>query len=154
MSDLVAKGGWWVAAQLVMFLVVAAALVWGGSTGAHGGWVVAGITVAAAGVGLALDGVRRIRRHITALPAPVPGAPLIDSGSFALVRHPIYGGLAVAALGLAVARAAPLGIGAAVGLAWFFALKSSREEQMLEAVYPAYAEYKSRVTRKLIPWVL
>ncbi len=103
---------------------------------------------------MAGDGVLRIRRHITALPAPAAGAPLVEDGSFGLVRHPIYGGLVVAALGIAAARASALGLVAAGALGGFFLLKSRFEERLLAAAYPEYDSYRARVTRSLIPWLV
>ncbi len=78
---------------------------------------------------------------------------MLVSGSFGLVRHPIYGGLTVAALGLALARASISGVAAAVVLGVFFFLKSNREEVMLAEAYPAYGEYRGRVRRRMIPWL-
>jgi protein-S-isoprenylcysteine O-methyltransferase Ste14 len=103
---------------------------------------------------LAGDGAYRIRRHLTALPAPRDGAPLVADGSYGLARHPIYGGLVLGAAGLALARASAAGGLAAGVLAVFFVLKSAHEERMLAAVHPAYAQYRSQVRRRLIPWVL
>lgn len=148
------RGGWWVAGQGVIFAGVAAAVWWGGSDEAAALLLWTGVSIAIIGVGLAFDGVLRIRRHITALPAPVAGAPLVEVGSYRLVRHPIYGGLVVAALGLAAARASLVGAAAAVVLAAFFSLKSRFEERLLVVAYPGYEGYRARVGRRLIPWVL
>jgi protein-S-isoprenylcysteine O-methyltransferase Ste14 len=140
-------------AQAVLFVTVAAALVWDGTTDASVVLVAAGVIVAAAGGLLASDGVLRIRRHISAMPAPVAGAPLVEAGSYALVRHPIYGGLTLATLGLAVARASLSGLAAGVALGIFFALKSGREERMLRAAYAGYDAYARRVQKRLVPWI-
>lgn len=153
MDDFVDRGGLWVVAQVVLFAAVAAAVVWDGTRDTPAAAIAVGVALAGAGGLFATDGVLRIRRHISALPAPVAGAPLVESGSYALVRHPIYGGLTVAALGLAIARESVIGIVASVALGFFFALKSSREEQMLRVAYAGYDAYAQRVSKRLIPWV-
>jgi protein-S-isoprenylcysteine O-methyltransferase Ste14 len=148
------KGGWWVVGQGVMFGWAAVALWSAGSDDVAAGLLWGGILVAVTGLGLAGDGVLRIRRHITALPAPVAGAPLVEDGSYRMVRHPIYGGLVLAALGLSAARGSLLGVTAAVALGVFFFLKSRFEERLLATSYPAYEAYRERVAHRLIPWVI
>jgi protein-S-isoprenylcysteine O-methyltransferase Ste14 len=79
---------------------------------------------------------------------------LIESGPYALARHPIYTGLIVMALGTAI------NYGRATGFALFFSLcgglwwKARQEEQIMSRHFPdTYAEYKTRV-RAIIPFVL
>jgi len=79
---------------------------------------------------------------------------LIESGPYALARHPIYTGLIVMALGTAI------NYGRAIGFALLLALcgglwwKARQEEQIMSRHFPdAYAEYKTRV-RAIIPFVL
>jgi protein-S-isoprenylcysteine O-methyltransferase Ste14 len=79
---------------------------------------------------------------------------LIESGPYALARHPIYTGLIVMALGTAV------NYGRAFGFALFVALcgglwwKAVQEERIMSRHFPdAYADYKTRV-HAIIPFVL
>jgi protein-S-isoprenylcysteine O-methyltransferase Ste14 len=79
---------------------------------------------------------------------------LIESGPYALARHPIYTGLIVMALGTAI------NYGRAIGFALFFSIcgavwwKAREEERMMSRHFPsAYGEYKMRV-RAIIPFVL
>jgi protein-S-isoprenylcysteine O-methyltransferase Ste14 len=79
---------------------------------------------------------------------------LIESGPYALVRHPIYTGLIMMALGTAI------NYGRAIGFAVFFALcgaiwwKARLEERIMSSHFPdAYPEYKLHV-RAIIPFVL
>ena len=44
-------------------------------------------------------------------------------------------------------------LGASLVLAVFFHFKAVREERWLVEPYPAYAEYTTRVRRRLIPWL-
>jgi protein-S-isoprenylcysteine O-methyltransferase Ste14 len=82
------------------------------------------------------------------------GHELIESGPYALSRHPIYTGLIVMALGTA------LNYGRAFGFVLLAALcsglwwKARDEERLMSAHFPdAYAEYKARVS-SIIPFVL
>ena len=77
-------------------------------------------------------------------------ARLVDTGAYRLVRHPIYGGLIVAAAGWGLATASPVAIVGAGVLLVFFDLKSRREEAWLAGQFEGYAAYRSR-TRKLLP---
>ena len=154
MRRFVDDGGLWVLGQGVVLLGVAAALLWGAAGDVPTGLLWAGLVVAVAGVALAGDALRRLRPHITALPAPVPGAPLVEAGSYGLVRHPIYGGLTVSALGLAIAVASWSGVVAAGVLGVFFFLKSRFEEKLVAEAHTEYPEYAQRVRRRLIPWIV
>jgi protein-S-isoprenylcysteine O-methyltransferase Ste14 len=79
---------------------------------------------------------------------------LIESGPYALARHPIYTGILAMALGTAI------NYGRAFGLVLFVALcgglwwKARNEEWIMTRHFPdAYAEYRSRV-HAIIPFVL
>ena len=77
---------------------------------------------------------------------------LIRSGPYAWVRHPIYTGLLVAAVGTAVVVGERRGV-LAVALA-FVALvyKSRHEERRMQESFPEYADYQ-RTTPALIPFI-
>ena len=147
------KGGWWVAVQAVLFVAVFVV----GSVApsvdppwplAAVGWVVIG-----AGAWLGIDGLYRLRRHISPYPAPLEKAELVTAGAFSLVRHPIYGGLGLLIIGLGLTTGnIYLAVGG-VGLSAFFAAKSAHEEQLLLKAMPEYADYRQRVNRRLMPWV-
>jgi protein-S-isoprenylcysteine O-methyltransferase Ste14 len=146
------RGEGWVAIQGVLLVLVAVAgLVgpaWDGVARAVLG--LAGIVFLGAGFALAVRGVADLREALTPLPHPRDGARLVESGAYRLVRHPIYGGIVVAAAGYGLLAASPAAIAGAAVLLTFFRLKSSREEAWLEARYPGYAAYRDR-TRRLIP---
>ena len=106
----------------------------------------------AAGVALALAGLHALGRNLTPLPHPKEGATMVASGAYAIVRHPIYVGLVLAAFGWALAWRSPITLALALALFAFFDIKSRREETWLVEAFPAYAEYRRRV-RKLVPFV-
>jgi len=151
------RGEGWVVIQLVIVASIAAAgLAMPGSSvgpGAGLGLLVGWGLVAAGGV-LAIAGLVGLQGGdaLTAVPHPREEARLVEHGAYGLVRHPIYGGLVVAAAGWAVARGSVAALAGTALLLVFFDLKRRREEAWLEARFAGYAEYRAR-TRRLIPWI-
>lgn len=148
------RGEGWLAGQFLLFALIlygaAYRDAWLGSP--RDASVFVGLLLLAFGGFLALRGVQDLRENLTAFPAPVADGRLIDTGAYAIVRHPIYTGLIMGALGWGLALAAPVSLAGAVALGVFFDLKSRREEVWLAERYPGYEDYRRR-TRKLIPWV-
>ncbi|MDQ1324631.1 MAG: hypothetical protein QG587_1967, partial [Chloroflexota bacterium] len=93
-----------------------------------------------------------LRDALTPLPHPREGAELVDTGSYRLVRHPIYGGIVLGAAGYALVVGSPFALAGAAILLAFFRLKSGREEAWLREHYPAYQAYAAR-TKRMIPWI-
>ena len=79
---------------------------------------------------------------------------IIDSGPYAIVRHPIYTGLLAAALALALVKATPLALIGLVLTAIGFTVKAQLEEQFLasELGEASYADYRRRVPM-LVPFL-
>jgi protein-S-isoprenylcysteine O-methyltransferase Ste14 len=79
---------------------------------------------------------------------------LIESGPYALARHPIYTGLIVMAVGTAINYGHVLGFGLLVALCGGLWWKAREEEGVMSRHFPgAYADYKTRV-HAIIPFVL
>jgi protein-S-isoprenylcysteine O-methyltransferase Ste14 len=79
---------------------------------------------------------------------------LIESGPYALVRHPIYTGLIVMALGTAINYGRAVGFALLISLCGGLWWKARQEEQVMSSHFPtAYAEYKARV-HAIIPFLL
>lgn len=92
-------------------------------------------------------------KNLTPFPKPKEGEhTLVTSGVYGIVRHPIYFGFALAALGWTLYWGTLLGIALAMFLFVWFDLKARREEKWLAEKYPEYAVYRARV-KKLIPFV-
>ena len=154
LPDLGQRGEGWVVLQVVLLgAIVGAGFVgppWSGPSQVVG--AIAGVTLITVGVGLVSAGILRLRRQLTAYPRPVPGGRLIEDGVFGLVRHPMYGGGMIAALGWGLAMASPMAVAGAFVLGAFFDLKSRREEAWVGEQFVGYATYRRR-TRRLIPWL-
>lgn len=154
LPDLGGRGEGWFAIQIVLFAAIAAA----GSLGPAWSGVARDVSLAIGAVitvsgGLfALRGVADLRSSLTPFPKPLPDARLVETGSYRLARHPIYGGLILGAFGWGLATASPIAIAGAAALAGFFDLKSRREEVWLAEKYAGYDEYRRR-TRRLLPWI-
>ncbi len=112
----------------------------------------AGLGLMLAGAILLARGLLDLGRNLTPVPRPRADAQLVETGVYALVRHPIYGGLIVTALGWALVSASGLTLLLAALLAVFFELKSRREEAWLVDHYVGYQTYISH-TRRFIPWL-
>jgi protein-S-isoprenylcysteine O-methyltransferase Ste14 len=79
---------------------------------------------------------------------------LVDTGPYALVRHPIYTGLLLALLATAAAKGTVLGIAGFAMLLLGLNLKARLEERWLagELAAGAYADYRRRVPMLLPGW--
>ena len=148
------RGEGWVAIQGVLLVGEVVVAVVGPVVDGPARVVVAGVGVVAMALGglLALRGLVDLRSALTAFPHPRDDASLVDTGSYALVRHPIYGGIVIGSAGWGLLAASiPAVLGAFLLLA-FFRLKSAREEAWLVARYPGYDAYRSR-TRRMLPFI-
>lgn len=148
------RGEGWVAIQMVLLGAIALAGLagprWGGGPSLPLSLV--GFALVAAGFGLAVLGVGGLRRALTPFPRPAPDAVLVTSGVYGRVRHPIYGGLIVAALGWSLVTASWLALVLSIALLGFFEIKSRREELWLVERFEDYPGYRAK-TRRFIPWI-
>lgn len=151
------RGEWYVALQGVLFILIIAApwltpvsdVQLASSIDALR---MAGGIVMAAGAAMAIAGALSLGRNLTPLPHPVDSATLVESGAYKLVRHPIYSGLCLAAIGWALWCNSAITLVLAAGLFVFFDIKSRREERWLMERFANYADYRRRV-KKLVPFV-
>jgi protein-S-isoprenylcysteine O-methyltransferase Ste14 len=112
-----------------------------------------GLTLGVSGIALAM--LARARLDHTRLAAGLDGktCELVTTGPYALVRHPLYGGLLLAMLGSAIAQSL-LWLLPLVVYGPLFFLSARREEIVLLAQFSeGYAAYRRR-TKMLLPFVL
>ena len=114
--------------------------------------MIVGIVVLLAGAGLILVGARSLGPALTPLPRPREAAPLRDGGVYRFVRHPIYGGLLLIALGLSLCSS-PWTLAPTALLTLLLMGKSAREERWLTERYPEYPAYRERVPHRFLPFV-
>lgn len=107
------------------------------------GWAMVGLTAAAIAFAwwarihlgkLWSGGVERMADH-----------RVVDTGPYALVRHPIYTGLIAGAVALAAVQAKPWAIAGAALFSLGFILKARVEERFLEKEIGGYEAYRRRV---------
>jgi protein-S-isoprenylcysteine O-methyltransferase Ste14 len=149
------RGEGWLVLQSIVIAVAAACAV-GGPRWPHGGepWLrIAGFVLEAAGVGIFIVSRITLGASFTPLPRPRDHSTLRSTGIYARARHPVYGGLLVAGLGLSLQRS-PLVFAPTAVLAFVFWLKSIREEAWLAERYPDYPTYRRATPRRFIPWII
>jgi protein-S-isoprenylcysteine O-methyltransferase Ste14 len=153
MSEFQDRGGWWVVGQAVLLAACAASWVlWHADWGL--GVFAVGLVLLAVGALMGIWAGVALGRALTSYPSPVPNATLVERGPYRLVRHPIYGGVAMGMCGASLALGSIPGLGLCAVLLAFFFLKARAEEARLGARYPEYAEYRNRVRRRLVPWLV
>jgi len=149
------RGEGWVVLQSIIIVAAAACAVVGPGW-PHGGepWLrIAGFLLEAAGVGMFILSRITLGRSFTPFPRPRDLSTLRSTGIYARARHPVYGGLLVAALGLSLHRS-PLVLAPTAVLAFVFWLKSIREEAWLAERYQDYPAYRRATPRRFIPWII
>jgi protein-S-isoprenylcysteine O-methyltransferase Ste14 len=86
-------------------------------------------------------------------PYPSPRGKHLERGPYRFVRHPMYGGGVVLAVGVALASS-PVALAPALALVPFFLFKARYEERLLGEFDPGYREYLSRVRKRFFPGLL
>lgn len=132
--------------------LVAFWLLWGDGWGVAA--LAAGAALAGLGTALVAGGLAALGSQLTPYPAPVREGALVERGAYRLVRHPIYGGVVLGAAGVSLADGNWPGLVLAGALGGLFWAKLWFEEGLLATRFAAYAAYRARVRRRLIPWVL
>jgi protein-S-isoprenylcysteine O-methyltransferase Ste14 len=110
-----------------------------------------GIGVVAVGVIVLLWAARNLGSGLTPLPLP-NGAGLTAHGAYRWARHPIYTGVILACLGVAIGAGTVLAYAATLAVAVFFEAKTRLEERWLVGAYDGYAAYAAR-TGKFVPGI-
>ena len=98
-------------------------------------------------------GVKDLGVNLTPFPEPMRQARLVESGIYGRVRHPLYGAVILGSVGISLLLVNVVALGWSLFIAAFFYAKSRHEEARLAAHYPGYPGYRSRVTKRFVPWV-
>ena len=128
---------------LIMTAVFAAGWFW---PGASESWVrqpAAGLVIMLGSALIGLVGCLTLRSSLSAFPRP-RDTRLATNGIYRWVRHPMYAGLLVLALGWVLWTGSLAALAASVPLAWFLRKKAVLEDKMLSLTYPEHARYAAR----------
>lgn len=147
MSDRVT--GWaFVAVQAV--LLVTLALLPGGDDFTAPGWLRALANVVfAAGCVIAVVAAVSLGRALTATPVPNASGGLRSDGLYRWSRHPMYTGVILIVVAIAVRSGGFAVVATAAVTIGFFAVKARWEERRLAARYPDYPDYAAHTARFL-----
>jgi protein-S-isoprenylcysteine O-methyltransferase Ste14 len=116
------------------------------------GFEVAGLVLLVAGLGLAVWARRSLGRNWGMPMSRRDDAELVTTGPYRRVRHPIYSGILLGALGTAIGMSLSWLVPAAL-LGAYFVFSAKREEAFLLERFPdTYPAYR-RSTKMLIPFV-
>src|SRR5437764_7234754 len=112
---------------------------------------VAGAVLAALGLALAFAGVAAVIRHRTTIVPHHPVATLLTGGAYRLSRNPMYTGLAIAYLGLALLFGSwwPVALWPPVIVAVRQLVIRPEEQYLTRRFGRTYTDYQSRVRRWL-----
>lgn len=150
------RGGWWVVMQFLLFALILMTPLWivPPERAATPGelFFVTGVLLLIAGMLVSVMGGLTLGKSLTPYPRPLVKSALRTTGIYAWVRHPIYSGVVLAALGWAVYWQSLAAFVWVPVLLAFFDRKAAREEIWLMKKYSGYAAYRRRV-KKLIPGI-
>lgn len=148
-------GTWLAAAQLVLILLTGVGVLLDGSADFDDQPFVRGVGLVLAVIGAILGGAASAAagRDLTINPDPKPNSSLREAGVYGVVRHPMYGGLLLLVLGTALAAGSLYGVVGWLALMALVMVKLDYEERRLRIRFPAYAAYRRRVPRRLIPGI-
>jgi protein-S-isoprenylcysteine O-methyltransferase Ste14 len=112
---------------------------------------VAGAVVAALGLALTFAGVAAVVRHRTTIVPHHPVATLLTGGAYRLSRNPMYTGLAIAYLGLAMLFNSwwPLAVWPLIIVTVRQLVIRPEEQYLTQRFGRTYTDYQSRVRRWL-----
>lgn len=118
------------------------------------GWFLAGLALVVAGLGIAVAARVHLGGNWSGTVTLKKDHELVQSGPYALVRHPIYTGLLVALIGTAIAIDRWRAIAGLALLIGGIVYKISVEERFMRAAFgEAHARYRARV-KALVPFVV
>lgn len=107
----------------------------------------AALVIAIAGLLMIALAILQLNKNLTPFPTPVESGSLIQTGLYKFIRHPIYSGIILIALGFGFYGGSiwKIIIGFALWILFYF--KSVYEEILLTNQYPEYEAYRKNTNR-------
>lgn len=106
-----------------------------------------GVIISILGFLIIIIAILQLNKNLTPLPTPKENGSLINTGLYKYVRHPIYSGIFLAAIGIAFYTGSYWQLAISFILLILFYFKSKYEESLLNEKYKEYEHYK-KVTRR------
>lgn len=89
----------------------------------------------------------QLKINFTPFPSPKKSGTLIQSGLYKFIRHPIYTGILLLALGISMYQGSAWKFAVTVALQILFYFKSEYEEKLLTNKFKKYKDYKLNTGR-------
>ena len=105
------------------------------------------LALAATGLMVVTLAIVQLNKNLTPFPTPKTSGTLIQTGLYRYVRHPIYSGIILSALGVGLYLGSTWKISIGIALWVLFYFKSRYEEILLLRQYPNYEAYRKRTSR-------
>ncbi len=110
--------------------------------------------LAVPGTWLVVSAALALGSRLSALPEPRPGDGLIERGPFRRARHPIYGGVILGTLAMVVISGSWWALVPAAALGAVLVTKVDLEERALTLAFPDYPDYRRRVRKRFLPFLI
>lgn len=109
------------------------------------------LIIASVGLLIVFIAIIQLNKNLTPFPTPKENGTLIQTGLYKFVRHPVYSGIIITAIGFGCYNGSlfKTAIGFALWLLFYF--KSGYEEALLKRHFKDYAEYQ-KSTYRLFPF--
>lgn len=141
----------WLLVGVQALLIVAVVLTPQGSSWPTPPSVVrTGWAISSVGAAWAIWAAFGLGDRLTPTPVPRDGGELRTDGPYAQVRHPIYSGVLLILVGIALRTGHALGLVLVVVTVAFFHAKAAFEERLLAERFPGYPDYAA-ITPRFVP---
>jgi len=142
-----ARGGGWAVVQFILMTLVFLFGHWYRGTWSSTTSLFLGDVLFLTGALIFCSGLLALRRNLTPYTKPSDAGTLVRRGIYRHIRHPLYSGVMLGAVGWALRSESAPSLGVALALIPFFQAKVNREEHWLYKRFPDYADYARRVPR-------
>jgi len=153
LKEFLRRGGAWVLGQVILLLsIVVLGLMFPGDWNVSQWFVAVVICLLSVGMYFLIFGLIALGRFLTIFPEPLKTTELVESGVYAVVRHPLYTSVVFCALAWSLWWNSVPALVAWAATVVFLDFKARSEERRLRRKFPSYARYASKVKR-MIPWI-